>query len=161
VAVLEPKTVSPDQGRVARLQRAARTRGVEISVLGVGSVRDLEEAFHSMGPARPDGLLLVDDLLGSVRGEIARFALQQRLVTAGSDRVFVQAGGLLAYGASLPDLYERSAFYAGRILKGARPSELPVEEPRRFELAVNRATAKAIGLSLPQSLLMRVDHFVE
>jgi putative ABC transport system substrate-binding protein len=161
VAVLWNPRIELHQERFVRLERAVRSLGVELSALGVANFRDLEKAFGSMGHRRPDGLLLFEQLMGTVRGEIARFALQRRVVTAASDQFFAQGGGLLAYGPYLPDLYERAALYAGKLLKGARPSELPVEEPTRFELVVNRATAKALGLTIPPALLLRVDHFIE
>jgi len=161
VAVLWNPAIKLHQERFARLERAVGSLGVQLSPLGVATFRDLEKAFGSMGHGRPDGLLLFEPLMGPVRGEIALFALQHRVVTAASDRFFVQGGGLLAYGPYLPDLYERAALYAGKLLKGARPSELPVEEPTRFELIVNKATAKALGLTIPPSLLLRADHLIE
>ena len=78
-----------------------------------------------------------------------------------SSRAFVQAGGLLGYGPHIDDMYERAALYAGKLLKWARPGELPVEEPTRFELIVNKATAKALALTIPPSILLRADHVIE
>ena len=88
-------------------------------------------------------------------------ALQRRMATAGSDRYFVEGGGLLAYGPFQPDLYERAALYVGKLLKGARPSEVPVEEPTRFELTVNNGTARALGLTIPAPLLARADQVIQ
>ena len=163
VAVLWTPTIERDQERFQRLERAARSLGVRLSSLDVATFRDLENAFGSMGQGRPQGLLLLEQAVGagSVRGEIALFALQHRVVTVASNRVFVEAGGLLGYGPYVADMYERAALYAGKLLKGARPSDLPVEEPTRFELVVNKATAKALGLTIPPSILLRAHHFIE
>ncbi len=105
--------------------------------------------------------MLVGVGVGSLIGEITLFALQRRVVTAASSGLFVEAGGLIAYGPSVADMYERAALYTGKLLKGARPSELPVEEPRRFELIVNKATAKALGLTIPPSIVLRADRVIE
>ena len=88
-------------------------------------------------------------------------ALQHRIATVASSRFVVDGGGLLAYGPDIVDQYERAALYAGKLLKGTRPTELPVEEPTRFELTVNQVTAKAIGLTIPPSLLLRADRVIE
>jgi len=163
VAVLRNPQIGLDREPFARLERVARSLGVQLFPIAVASSRDLEHAFSSMGRERPDGLLLFEEELmgGSLRGQIALLALQRRMATAASDRYFVEGGGLLAYGPFQPDLYERAALYVGRLLKGARPSELPVEEPTRFELTVNNGTAKALGLTIPQSLLLRADQVIE
>jgi putative ABC transport system substrate-binding protein len=161
VAVLWNPSLEPRQEHLLRLERAVRPLGVQLSSVGVADVRHLEKAFDAMGQGRPDGLLLLEELMGPVRGEIALFALQHRVATAASDGAFAQGGGLLAYGPHPPDLYDRAARYVGRILKGARPSELPVEEPTRFELSLNRTTARALGLRIPSSLRVRVDQFIE
>ena len=112
----------------------------------VATAQDLNKAFL-MGNLGP--------------GEISQFALQRRLPTVASDRRFVSAGGLMSYGPSSPDMYERAAIYVGKLLKGARPSELPVEEPTRYELVVSQTTAKALGLTIPPSLLQRADEMIQ
>jgi putative ABC transport system substrate-binding protein len=161
VAVLWDPTMGTPQERILRLERAARSLGVQLSSLGVASSRDLEKAVGSMGPGRPDGLLFFEQLMWTGMSEIVLFALQHRIVTVASSRPFVAGGGLLSYGPDVGDQYERAALYAGKLLKGARPSELPVEEPTRFELIVNQATAKALGLTIPPSLLARADQIIE
>ena len=161
VAVLWDPTLEVPQERFRRLERAARSLGVQLSSLGVATSRDLEKSFGSLDRARPDGLLLFEQLMGTARGEIVLFALQHRIITVASSRPFVDGGGLLAYGPDVVDQYKRAAFYAGKLLKGARPSELPVEEPTRFELIVNQVTAKALRLTIPPSLLLRADHVIE
>jgi putative ABC transport system substrate-binding protein len=161
VAVLWSPTIELRQERFVPLERAARNLGVQISPLRIATARDLENSFGSMAPERPDGLLLFEQLIRPVRPEIALFALRHRVVTAASDWFFARGGGLLSYGPYVPDLYERAAHYAGKLLQGTRPSQLPVEEPTRFELVVNRATAHAIGLTIPPSVLQRADQVIE
>ncbi len=160
VAVLWSPTIALQQQRLVRLERAVEPLGVQIAPVRVATFRDLEKAFASVRQ-RPDGLLLVEQLVGPVKSEIALFALQHRVVTAASDRSFAQGGGLLAYGPRRTDLYERAGVYAGKLLQGARSSELPVEEPTRFELILNSATARALGLTIPPSLLLRADEVIQ
>lgn len=160
LAVLWNPTIAPHQERLLRLERATRALGVELTPLRMVTIRDLENGFASMGHRPPEGLLLLEQAMGTVRGEIALFALQRRVATVTSTRPFAEAGGLLAYGPDPVDLYERAAVYVGKLLKGARSGELPVEEPTRYELTVNSGTAKALGLTIPPSLLLRADRVV-
>ncbi len=95
------------------------------------------------------------------RQRIAEFATQSRLPLIGWAREFTEAGGLMSYGADLRSLFRRAAYYVDRILKGAKPAELPVEQPTKFVLAVNMKTAKALGLTIPQSLLLRADETIQ
>ncbi len=161
VAVLWSPTIELPQERFARLERAAGSIGVQLSALRIATSSDLEKTFGSMGRERPDGLLLFEQVIGPVRPEIALFALRHRILTAASDWFFARGGGLLSYGPHVPDVYEHAARYAGKLLQGARPSQLPVEEPTRFELVVNKATARALGLTVPPSLLQRADQVIE
>jgi putative tryptophan/tyrosine transport system substrate-binding protein len=161
VAVLWSSTIELRQERFVRLERAAGSIGVQLSALRIATSRDLEKTFGSMGQERPDGLLLFEQLIGPVRPDIALFALRHRVVTAASDWFFARGGGLLSYGPHVPDLYERAALYVSKLLQGTRPSQLPVEEPTRFELVVNKATAHALGVTIPPSLLARADQVIE
>jgi putative tryptophan/tyrosine transport system substrate-binding protein len=109
-----------------------------------------------------DSLLIeATDILLSHRNLIASLAAQQRLPTISRHRGFVLAGGLASYGESLPDLFRRAATYVDKLLKGASPADLPVEQPTRFELAINVKTAKALGIEIPSSLLARADEVIE
>ena len=161
VAMISTRTGDVAQERFARIERAAETTGVRLSLLRVATLPDLEQALSPMSPERPDALLLLEEGKSPIRSEITLFALENRLATAGSARSFVEGGGLLAYGPYFPDLYERVAAYVGKILNGARPGDLPVEEPIRFELYVNKATAETIGLAIPEKLLMGADRVIE
>jgi putative ABC transport system substrate-binding protein len=160
VAALWHSSLDQHVHRTARLERVAAALGVQLSGLGVATFRDLDQAFGSTA-TRPDGLLLFESVTGALGREITLFALQHRIPTAGPDRLFVQGGGLLAYGPHMPDLYERAASYASNILKGARPSGLPVEQPTRFELIISKGAAGALGLTIPPSLLQRADQVIE
>jgi len=109
-----------------------------------------------------DGLIVATDpLLFAHRTRIVEAANQQKLAAVYGFREFVERGGLLSYGASLPEMYRRAATYVDKILRGAKPADLPVEQPTKFELVINMKTAKALGLTIPQSLLLRADQIIE
>jgi putative ABC transport system substrate-binding protein len=128
-------------------------------------VRDpgqFEAAFAVMAKERPAALLIFGDPAFFLhRARLASLALKNRLPSMSTQRQWVAAGGLISYGPSLPDLWQRAASYVDRILRGTQPSDLPVEQPTIFELAVNLRTAKALGLNVPQSLLLRADEVIE
>jgi putative ABC transport system substrate-binding protein len=105
--------------------------------------------------------LIVDLTLRGQWRQIVEIALQRRLPTMSGPREFVEIGGLMAYGPHYPDLFRRAATYVDRILKGARPADLPVEQATKFELAINRQTATMLGLTIPPTLLLRADHIVD
>ncbi|HEV2054555.1 MAG TPA: ABC transporter substrate-binding protein [Methylomirabilota bacterium] len=162
VAVLWNPAIGLHKQRLARLAVAARSLGVEVYPVEAATAQDLKKAFALIAQGRADGLLLFEHLMGVLgSGEISQFALQRRLPTVASDRRFLSAGGLMSYGPSLPGLYERAAVYVGKLLKGVKPSELPVEEPTRYELVVSQVTAKALGLTIPQSVLLRADEVIQ
>ena len=102
-----------------------------------------------------------DSVLFSYRGQIAEMALRNRLPAASLQRELAEAGFLLTYGADIPELYRRSAGFVDKIFKGAKPADLPVEQPTKFELVVNLKTAKALGIEVPKSLLLRADEVIE
>jgi putative ABC transport system substrate-binding protein len=115
-----------------------------------------------MSRARVDGLILLPSaMFSSERRRIADLAAKHRLPTMFFFREFAEAGGLVSYGPNFVELWRRAAAYVDRILKGARPSDLPVEQPTRVELVINLKTAKALGLTIPQSLLLRADQIIE
>ena len=115
-----------------------------------------------MGKQRPDGLYVASGpLIRPNRKRIAGFTLKSRLPSMYYNREFVNAGGLMSYGADLADSYRRVAYYVDRILKGAKPADLPVEQPMKFELVINLKTAKQIGVTIPQSVLFRADKVIK
>ncbi len=131
-----------------------------VEVRGLG---DFDGVFSAITQRRVNGLFVPEDLIFSVRrGEIALFALKSRLSTISSFREFAQAGGLMmTYGPNGPDMFRRAASFVGKILKGAKPADLPVEEPLRYELVISLSTAKALGLTVPQALVLRADQLIE
>ena len=124
---------------------------------------DFERAFAAMGKRRPDGLYAAPSgpLMITNGKRIADFALKSRLPSIYGRREFVDEGGLMSYGADIAESYRRVAYYVDRILKGAKPADLPVEQPTKFELVFNLKTAKQIGLTLPQSMLYRADKVIK
>jgi len=129
----------------------------------VEGAKDFERAFGLIAKDRPDALLIVEDALmvGHTK-QIADFAIRERLPTmAGSGASVLVNGGLIGYGPNLREMARRGAYYVDKILKGAKPSDLPVEQPTKFELVINLKTAKALGLTIPQSILTRADEIIQ
>jgi putative ABC transport system substrate-binding protein len=161
VAVLWHRPRAADQFRV--LQEAARTRKFTLVSLELGALpHDLEGAFKTASRERADAVLV----LGSPaffphRKRLAELGLQHRLPTSFQRPAYAEAGGLMSYGPDVDDIMRRVADYTDRILKGAVPAELPVEQPSRFELVVNAKTAKALGLTIPPSVLLQADRVIE
>jgi putative tryptophan/tyrosine transport system substrate-binding protein len=143
------------------VQMAARALGMTIQPWEVRPADGFDRVFASMGKQRPDGLLVLSGpLMGASGKRIAGLAIKSRLPSVHGNRSYVDAGGLMSYGADLADSYRRVAYYVDRILKGTKPADLPVEQPTKFELVINLKTAKQIGLTIPQSLLYRADRVI-
>jgi putative ABC transport system substrate-binding protein len=142
-------------------QAAARALGLQLYAQEVWDPQDLEGAFALMAKARPEALLVLSDaLLNMHRPQIAAFVTQEHLPSMFANREWVVAGGLMSYGASFPDLYRRAATYVDKILTGATPADLPVEQPMKFELVINLKTAEALGLAIPSTLLFQADEVI-
>jgi len=153
----------PPRYRVPRrnLEDAARSLDVRLYIREVRSPNDLDAAFSAMRKEHVDALLVVNDpLLFAQRGRIAELSTKAHLPGIYEWREFAEAGGLMSYGADLTSLHGHAATYVDKILKGSKPAELPIEQPTTFELAVNLKTAKALGLTIPQSILLRVDKVI-
>ncbi len=162
VAVLWNSTDGGMTLRFRQIQIAARTLGVTVRPLGVQEPDDFDQAFTAMTQERPDALFVISDpLTGAYRKRILEFAAKHRLPAMYENRGFVDDGGLISYGPSPSDLLRRGAAYVDKILRGARPADLPVEQPTRLELVVNLKTASSLGLTLPQSILIRADHVIQ
>ena len=143
-------------------QVAARALGLRLQSVEVRGPDDFPGAFSAMTRARPEALLiLADPLIGAYRTQIVAFTARSRLPAMDPFREFVEAGGLMAYSVDVPDMFRRAATYVDRILRGAKPADLPIEQPTKFEFAINIKTAQALGLAIPQSLLLRADRVVE
>jgi putative ABC transport system substrate-binding protein len=143
-------------------QNAARALGVTLQPHELRDVRDLEAAFATMARERPDVFIVLQDALTlQHRTEIIDFAISEKLPGMFVAREWVELGGLMSYGESLPEMYRRGAYFVDRILKGANPADLPVEQVTKFELVLNLKTAKAVGLTIPEPILVRADEVIE
>jgi putative ABC transport system substrate-binding protein len=148
--------------RAKEVQDGARARHMKLESFEVGDPDELDSTFATMTRHRIDGLIVIGDpLTVRYRTRIVELAAKNRLSTVYGIPEFVRAGGLLAYGPNYADLFRRAATYVDKILKGAKPGDLPVEQPTKFELVINLKTAKALGLTIPPSLLLRTDQLIE
>jgi len=162
LAVLMNPTHPGSAVELREAERAARGLGIQLHVLEVRSRSELERAFSAVTRQRADGVIvLFDRFFLTHASTIADLAAQHRVATIHYTSEFADAGGLLAYGANFPDLQRRAATYVDKILKGAKPANLPVEQPTKFDLVVNMKTAKALGLTVPPPLLLRADRVIE
>jgi putative ABC transport system substrate-binding protein len=130
--------------------------------VGVRGLEELDATFATMTRERTEALVVLPDTVFlTQRTRLAEFAIKSRLPTMFGLREYVEAGGLMAYGASLPEVFRRAASVVVKILRGAKPADLPIERPTKFELLVNLKTAKALGLPVPQSILVRADEIIQ
>jgi len=144
------------------IQAGARALGVTLLSVEVRSPDEFEGAFAAMTRQRPDAFIMTGDFMHQEHSRwIVDFMAKSRLPAMYQLREHVEAGGLMGYGASFPELSRRAATYVDKILKGAKPADLPVEQPTKFELVVNLKTAKALGLTIPQSVLIRADEVIQ
>ncbi len=141
---------------------AARSLGVTVQALQVRGPDEFDSAFSAMARARAAALIVVPDLMfNEHRRRLVDLAVKHRLPATYFSRDFVESGGLMSYASSFTDQFRRSAVYVDKILRGAKPSELPIEAPAKFEFVINLKTAKALGLTIPPSLLLRADQLIE
>jgi putative ABC transport system substrate-binding protein len=162
VAILSNPANAYHQLAIREVTVAARSLGVQLQLLEARGPNEFDGAFAAMAKERVGALLVLSDaMLSSHRIRLADLAARSRLPSAYAVRESVEAGGLMSYGPSFLDLYRRSAAYVDKILKGAKPADLPVQQPTQFELVINLKTAKALGLTIPQSLLQRADQVIE
>jgi putative ABC transport system substrate-binding protein len=139
---------------------AARALGLTLLPWEVRAANDFDRVFAALNEERPDGLYVPSPLFRDNRKRIAGFALKSRLPSVYNNRAAVEVGGLMSYGADLADSYRRIATYVDKILKGAKPADLPVEQPTKLELVINLKTAKQVGLTIPQKVLARADKVI-
>jgi putative ABC transport system substrate-binding protein len=143
-------------------ESAARTLRLQLQSVEVSRADDFDRAFSSMTAGRAEALIVIGSALAFTnRSQIVRLAQKNRLPTMYGQRTYVDAGGLIAYGPDLADAWRRAATYVDKILKGAKPGELPVEQATKFELVINLKTAKDLGLAIPQSVLARADEVIQ
>ena len=160
VAILGDSAVNASQLRELRM--VARSLAVQTQALEMKSSKDLESAFEAANKGRATALIVLSNPLTlASRAQIGDMATKRRLPTMYLYRAHVDAGGLISYGPDLPDMFRRCGEYVGRILGGAKPSELPVERPVKFDLVINLKTANALGLTIPQLVLVRADEIIQ
>jgi ABC-type uncharacterized transport system substrate-binding protein len=154
---------NPQTERVVRaMQEAARVKGVKLEVLKAATESEIETAFPSLARLKADALVQqADPFFLNRRNQFALLAARHAIPAIYEARQFTEAGGLMSYGANFPDMYRQIGTYAGRILKGEKPADLPVMRPTKLDLVINLTAAKAIGLSIPESFLLRADQVIE
>jgi putative ABC transport system substrate-binding protein len=146
---------------LGEVQAAARTFGLEVITLEIRRGEDITPAFEALKGRAEALYVVIDPLVGTHRIRINTLVLAARLPTMHTLREGVEAGGLMSYGANLPDLFRRAADFVDKILRGAKPADLPVEQPTKFDLVINLTTAKVLGLEIPSTLLARADEVIE
>jgi putative ABC transport system substrate-binding protein len=162
VAVLYNPSNPTNPIQLKLTQDAARTLGITVLPLPARTADDVDRGFATIQKERPGGLHAIGDpALGSLRKKILDLAIKQRIPASFSGKERLEDGGLLSYGPRFEDLYRRAAVYVDKILKGAKPADLPIEQPSTFELVVNLRTARALGITVPPSLVLRADHVIE
>jgi putative ABC transport system substrate-binding protein len=162
VAVLINPLNPSDSLILEQISGAAYSSHVKVSAIEASNAKQLEAGFNAMSRARAQGLIVAADPYFEVeRAQIANLAIRNRLPTVFSNREMTEAGGLMSYGQDLTEHYRRAATYLHKILNGAKPGDLPVEQPTVLELVINRKTAKALGLAIPRELALRADRIID
>jgi putative ABC transport system substrate-binding protein len=160
--LVEPNNARVTEVTVREAEAAARSMGLQIRLLAANTSREIDAAFATFVSERPDALFVGSSaLFNSRRVQLVHGATHHRIPTTYSGREYVEAGGLMSYGANLPDAWRQVGTYTGRILKGAKPADLPVVQPSKFELVINAQTARMLGLDVPATLLARADEVIE
>ena len=162
VAVLSNPALPSTPVYVKEAEGAARSLKLQLHILQARSSPEIEAAFRAMRSERVDSVFVLrDSVFFAQRAQIAALAAESRLPAVYGFREEAEAGGLMAYGPNLLQMYQRAATYVDKILKGAKPADLPVEQPTKFELVINLKTAKTLGLTIPPSLLLRADEVIQ
>ena len=163
VAVLvNPTNAAETEAAVREVEAAARAMGLQIKVLNASTSGEIDAAFAALARDRPDAVYVNgDSLFNSRRVQLANLAVRHVLPAAFSQREIVEAGGLMSYGTDILDTYRQIGIYTGRILNGAKPSDLPVVQVTKLELVINHQTARMLDLSVPDKLLVTADEVIE
>jgi putative ABC transport system substrate-binding protein len=163
VAVLvNPTNTANTETTLKDVQSAARAIGLQIQVLNASTIGEIDAAFATFALARPDALFVGNDpFFTSRRVQLANLAARHVVPMTSSAREYAEAGGLMSYGSDVRNAYRQIGVYTGRILKGAKPSDLPAVQSTKFELVINAGTARMLGLDVPPSLLARADEVIE
>jgi len=163
VAVLvNPANAPNTQATLHEVEAAGRAMGLSIQIFNAGTSREIDVAFAAFGRERPDAVFVGQDaLFGGRRLQLANWAARHALPMTSGSRDISEVGGLMSYGTNIVDVYRQMAVYVGRILKGAKPADLPVEQSAKFELVINAQTARMLGIDIPPNLLARADEVIE
>jgi len=163
IAVLNnPSDAAAAETTVREVEAGARAMGLQVQILNASSSNEIHAAFATIARERPDALFLGSDpFFTSRRVQLATLAVRHAIPLAAQAREVVEAGGLMSYGANIEDAFRQAGVYAGRILKGAKPADLPVVQSSRFELVINADTARTLGLTVPPTLLLLADQVIE
>ena len=160
--LLNPANVTVAEATLRDVQEAARVIGLQTDVLNASTSREIDAIFATLARERPDGLFVAPDAFFlSRRVQFATLAARDRIPAIYSNRNYVSAGGLMSYGTDFADSYRQVGVYTGKILSGAKPADLPVLQPTKFELVINLKTAKALGLTIPETLLATADEVIQ
>jgi putative ABC transport system substrate-binding protein len=160
--LVNPTNVAASESTLRDVEQAARAMGLQIQVFDVRSIGEIDAAFATFAHERSDGLFVANDpFFIDRRVQLAQLAARHALPAIHQDRLFTEVGGLMSYGASVGDAWRQVGVHTGRILKGAKPADLPVEQPTKFELVINASTARMLGLTVPEKLLATADEVIE
>src|SRR5262245_45202698 len=163
IAVLvNPTNTATAEPTIRDVHEAATTIGLQIQIFNAATIGEIDAAFATLAREHPDALYIApDSFFTSRRAQFATLTARDRIPAAYSQRDFVSAGGLMSYGTDIPDMFRQMGVYTGKILKGARPADLPVMQSTKFEFVINLWTAKALGLNIPDKLLAIADELIE
>jgi ABC-type uncharacterized transport system substrate-binding protein len=160
--LVNPTNAAATEGTLRDVGQAARAMGLQIQIFNVSTIREIDAAFATLANERCDVLFVANDpFLQDRHVQLAQLAARHALPAIHQDRLFPQVGGLISYGASVGDAWRQVGVYTGRILKGAKPADLPVEQSTKFELVINASTARMLGLTVPEKLLATADEVIE
>jgi putative tryptophan/tyrosine transport system substrate-binding protein len=159
---VNPANAGSTETTLRDVQAAAPGIGLQIQILKAATIAEIDAAFATMARAAPDALFVApDQFFGSRRGQFATLATRDRIPAAYSNRDMAAAGGLMSYGTDIADMYRQVGVYTGQILKGAKPADLAVLQPTKFEFVINLQTARALGIEVPSSVLSIADEVIE
>jgi putative tryptophan/tyrosine transport system substrate-binding protein len=161
LAIMANITSSIGRLEMREVHAAARTLGLEVTTLEIRRAEDIAPAIQALNGGADALYVVTEPLVNTNRVQINTLALRARLPTLHGQKPYVEAGGLMSYGSNIPDLFRRAADYVDKILRGAKPADLPIEQPTQFDLVINLRTARALGLTLPGTLLARADEIIE
>jgi putative ABC transport system substrate-binding protein len=162
IAVLANRSNPTNAPTLMGVEAAAQNLRIKLDIRHAGNATELDRALAAVGGSGAQAIIVTNDpFLVDKRRTLVEFAASKRLPAMYSFKLFADAGGLMSYGASLEESYRRAATYVDKILKGAKPADLPIEQPTRFEFVINMKTARALGITIPQSVLLRADEVIE